>query len=171
MDGRLDPGYNISAGAGFNLTPEFGIVGEFGYNHLGLSRTTLSAAGVPDGVTRIYSVTANPIVRLNSRGRFGAYLIGGGGFYRRTIEFTQPAVGTITVFDPFYGVIYPAAIPTNIILGSFTQNKGGLNIGGGITVRVSGDSNASFFAETRYHYVFTTPVRTTVLPVTFGFRW
>jgi hypothetical protein len=40
-------------GAGFNLTPEFGIVGEFGYNHHGLSRGALSAAGVPDGVTRI----------------------------------------------------------------------------------------------------------------------
>ena len=80
-------------------------------------------------------------------------------------------MGTIAVFDPFFGVIYPAAIPTNIILGSFTQNNGGQNIGGGITVRVSGDSNASFFVETRYHYVFTTPVRTAVLPVTFGFRW
>ena len=27
------------------------------------------------------------------------------------------------------------------------------------------------FAEARYHYLYTTPVRTTILPVTFGFSW
>jgi hypothetical protein len=62
-------------------------------------------------------------------------------------------------------------VATNFVLGSFTQNKGGLNIGGGISRRIRGESSASFFAEARYHYLFTTPVRTTVLPVTFGFRW
>jgi hypothetical protein len=36
--------------------------------------------------------------------------------------------------------------------------------------RVKADSNAKFFAESRYHYVFTSPIRTTVWPVTFGFR-
>jgi hypothetical protein len=170
-DGRADVGFNITAGAGYNFTKSVGILGEFGYNRLALSTATLTSVGVPDGNGHIYSATLEPIVHFNGGGRCGAYLIGGGGFYRRTVEFTAPTVGTVNLFDPFYGVIYPAAVPATQVLASFVQNKGGLNIGGGIEVRVKGDSNAKIFAEARYHYIYTTPVRTTILPVTFGFRW
>jgi len=170
-DGRTDTGFNITAGAGVNLTPHLGIIGEFGFNNLDLSRTALLAAGVPQGSTRIYSLTANPILRFNPRGRFDAYLTGGGGFYRRTVEFTEPTITTVTVFDPFWGVIFPAAVPADRVLGSFSQNKGGLNIGGGISFRVRGDSQMKIFAETKYHHIYTEPVATTILPVTFGLRW
>jgi hypothetical protein len=169
-DGRLNTGFNIMGGAGFNFSPSFGVLGEFGFNHLDLSNSTLNAAGVPAGSARIYSLTLDPVIRFNPRGRASAYIVGGGGYYRRTVEFTQPTTEIITAFDPFYG-FFPAAVPANIVLGSFTQNKGGLNGGAGVSIRIRGDSNASFFAEARYHYVFTTPVRTTILPVTFGFRW
>ena len=170
-DGRFNTGFNINAGVGINLHPRLGLMAEFGFNDLGLSDRSLTNAGVPGGNGRIYSATLNPIFHFNPRGRFDVYAIGGGGFYRRTIDYTAPGVGSDVFFDPFYGVFYPAAVPVTNVLASFTQNKGGLNIGGGFSVRVKGDSNAKFYAETRYHYIFTTPVRTTVLPVTFGFRW
>jgi opacity protein-like surface antigen len=170
-DSRLDPGFNITGGAGYNFAPWIGILGEFSYNQLGVSSAALAAFGAPQGSARMYSLTANPIVRLNPRGRYDAYVVGGGGFYRRTVEFTEPTYAMVTAFDPFFGILYPAAIPANAILGSFTQNKGGLNIGAGVSIRVREDSKAKFFAEMRYHYMFTTPQATTVLPVTFGFRW
>lgn len=170
-DGRAVTGYNINVGGGVNFIPQLGVIAEFGFNDLGLSSRVLQAAGVPDGSGRIYSVTLNPIVHFNPHGRFDAYLIGGGGYYRRTVEFTRPTVATVTAFDPFYGIFFPLVVPANTVLGSFTQNKGGLNIGGGVAFRVSGDSNLKVFAEARYHYLFTTPVRTSILPVTFGFRW
>ena len=88
---RLDLGFNLNAGAGINFTPQFGIIGEFGFNNLGLSDIALAAANVPGGSTRVYSLTANPIFRFNPRGRFDVYAIGGGGWYRRTVEFTEPA--------------------------------------------------------------------------------
>jgi opacity protein-like surface antigen len=169
-DGRFDPGFNLGAGAGYNFHPNLGIMGEFGFNHLGVSSRTLSAVGVPDGSGRIYSLTLNPIVHFNPKGKFDAYVIGGGGYYRRTVEFTQPSVETITAFDPFFG-FYPANVATNQVLGTFSQNAGGLNIGGGVSMRVRGDSNTKFFAEARYHYIYTSPIRTVVLPVTFGLRW
>jgi opacity protein-like surface antigen len=169
-DGRVDVGYNINLGAGINFVPAFGVVGEFGYNR-GLASPVLNAAGAPDGSARLYSVTLNPIIHFNPHGRFDVYAIGGGGYYRRTVEFTAPTTATVTAFDPFFGVFFPAAVPANTVLGSFTQNKGGWNAGAGVSVRVKGDSNAKLFAESRYHYVYTTPVRTTVLPVTFGLRW
>lgn len=170
-DGRADIGFNVKAGAGYNFSPYFGILGEFGYNRLGLTSTLLSAAGVPDGNAHLYSVTLQPTVHFNPKGRFGAYVTGGGGFYHRTVEFTAPSVGFVSVFDPFFGVVYPAAVPATQVLASFEQNKGGLNIGAGIEARVKGDSNLKVFAEARYDYVYTTPVRTTILPVTFGLRW
>ncbi len=170
-DNRLDTGFNFTVGAGLNFTPHFGFIGEFGYNQLGVSSSVLQNEGVPNGTGRIYSLTLNPIVHFNPRGRFDTYIVGGGGYYRRTVEFTQPTLVTVTAFDPFFGVFFPAAIPAETVLGSFAQNKGGLNAGAGVSVRVRGDSNAKFFAEARYHYMFTTPVATTLLPVTFGFRW
>jgi opacity protein-like surface antigen len=168
---RLDTGFNFTLGGGLNFTPHFGILGEFGYNQLGVTSAVLQREGVPDGQGRIYSLTLNPIVHFNPRGRFDAYIVGGGGYYRRTVEFTEPSLIAVMAFDPFFGVLFPATIPANTVLGSFTQNKGGLNIGGGISVRVRGDSNAKFFAESRYHYIFTSPVGMGLLPVTFGFRW
>jgi len=168
---RLNTGFNLGVGGGINLSPHVGVIAEFGFNGMNLSDGALARAQVPDGSARIYSVTLNPIVHFNPRGRMDAYLVGGGGFYRRTVEFTQPTVDVVPAFDPFYGAFFPVAVPANIILGSFTQNKGGLNIGAGVTFRVRGDSNAKFFAESRYHFMYTTPARTTYMPVTFGFRW
>jgi len=72
--GRLDPGFNITAAGGVNLTPKFGVLAEFGFNHLDLSRRALNFAGVPDGSSRIYSVTLNPIVHFNPKGRYDAYV-------------------------------------------------------------------------------------------------
>src|SRR5262245_38253333 len=83
-DGRVDTGYNIKLGAGVNFIPALGVVGEFGYNHFGLASPVLSAFGAPDGSARLYSLTLNPIVHFNPRGRFDLYAIGGGGYYRRT---------------------------------------------------------------------------------------
>jgi hypothetical protein len=70
----------------------------------------------------------------------------------------------------FFGFVN-VPVPANLVLSSFTQNKGGWNVGGGVSFRVKGDSNFKVYAEARYHYIYTTPVQTTILPVTFGLRW
>jgi len=168
---RLDRGFNVTGGAGVNLSSHVGLMGEFGFNRLGVASSVLSAAGIPAGSTRIYSITANPVVRFNPEGRADFYITGGGGYYRRTVEFTEPSVAVVTAFDPFFGVFFPVAIPVDTVIGSFSQNKGGLNIGGGFSVRVKGDSNTKIFAETKYHYLFTDPSGTSVMPITFGVRW
>jgi len=168
---RATTGFNFHAGAGMNFIPQFGVSAEFGYNRMDLSDSVLTAVGVPGGNAHIFSVTLQPTVHFNPKGRFGAYVTGGGGYYRRTIDFTAPTVDTVTLFDPFYGVFYPAAVPATALLASFTQNRAGINIGGGVEARVKADSNAKIYAEAKYHYIYTSPVRTTILPVTFGFRW
>ncbi|PYT16805.1 MAG: hypothetical protein DMG59_09400 [Acidobacteria bacterium] len=166
---RFDTGWNFTAGAGVNFVRHAGIVGEFTYNSFGINGATLQTLQFPNGDSHIWAVTADPIVRLNPSGPIDLYLIGGGGVYHRLVEFTQPTVATVTAFDPFFGIFFPATVPANQVLRSFSVTKGGVNGGAGLTVRL-GRGNAKLFAEARYHYMFT-PNATTFVPVTFGLRW
>lgn len=168
---NLNTGFNLTAGAGYHPHRTFGVMAEFGFNRMKLNDGALDRIGVPGGSGRIYSVTLNPMIHLMPEGRFDVYLIGGGGFYRRTIELTEPSSAIVTGFDPWYGVFFPIEVPATNVLASFSQNKGGINGGAGVAIRLGEDSRATIFAESRYHYIYTTPVRTRMLPVTFGFRW
>lgn len=168
---RFDTGYNFNAGIGWHPVRAFGVMAEFGYFKNGINSTTLASVGVPGGGSRVYALTLNPMIHLVPRGRFDAYLIGGGGYYRRTVELTEPSSAIATGFDPYFGIFFPVEVPTTNVLGSVTQNKMGVNGGVGIAVRMREDGNATLFAESRYHYIYTTPFRTAILPVTFGFRW
>lgn len=170
LDNRVDMGWNVKGGVGWNFNDYVGAVAEFQYNGFGLSGNYLSQIAVPDGNARVWSATLNPVVRVNPRGPVGMYLIGGGGFYQRTVEFTQPSSAPVTIFDPWFGGFYNTLVPANQVLGSFTQNKAGVNGGVGFTFGLP-RTTGKFFAEARYHYVFTNPTPTRYIPVTFGFRW
>lgn len=169
---RLDVGWNIAAGAGINLHRNFGINLDFMFNDLAINRATLDNQQVPDGTTRVWGFSLDPIVHFNrsDEARTDFYLTGGAGIYHRTVEFTQPAIATVAVFDPFFGVIYPANIGVNEVIASRSNVKGGLDIGGGVSFRV-GSGRAKIFAEARYHHIYTRDTPTTLLPVTFGIRW
>lgn len=168
---RFNNGFNLSAGVGFHPSRAAGIMAEFGYFDMGINRNALDRIGVPGGNGRIISATLNPMIHLMPKGRVDAYLIGGAGYYRRTIEFTKPSSAIRTAFDPYYGIFFPLEVPTTSVLGSFSQNRTGINGGMGLSIRLGEDKRSSFYAESRYHYIFTSPVRTSMIPVTFGFRW
>jgi hypothetical protein len=169
MHNRLNTGWNFNAGGGLNVSNPFAIVAEFGYNSFGISDQALAAINVPGGSARIYSVTINPMLRFGYDQRIGGYVIGGGGWYRRTVEFTQPTTALVPFFDPWFGYFGQAAIPANQVIGSRTQDVGGANIGAGFTVGVA--QGAKFYTEVRYHWMNAGAHNTTVLPVTFGLRW
>ena len=170
LENRIDTGWNMQVGAGINLTPRLGVMGQFMYTRSGLNGSFLQSVNVPDGNFRMWGFSLDPIVRLNPRGRVDFYLIGGPGIYRRTVEFTQPTVATVNAFDPFFGFFFPVNVPANQSLGSFGTTRFGLNGGGGVTMRV-GHGNAKLFAEARYVKMFTRGTSTSVLPVTFGVRY
>lgn len=169
MHNRLNTGWNINAGGGINASNTFALVAEFGYNSFGVADQALAALNVPDGSARIYSVTLNPMIRFGYDRRFGGYIIGGGGWYRRTVEFTQPTTAIVPVFDPWFGFIGSAVIPADQVIGSKTNDAGGANIGAGFTFGVA--EGAKFYTEVRYHWMNAGSHNTTVLPITFGFRW
>jgi hypothetical protein len=169
MHNRLNTGWNFNAGGGLNVNNPFAIVAEFGYNSFGLSNQSLAQLNVPGGNARIYSVTINPMIRFGYDNRIGGYVIGGGGWYRRTVEFTQPTTALVPFFDPWWGFFGQAQIPANQVIGSRTVDTGGANIGAGFTFGVA--RGAKFYSEVRYHWMNAGTHNTTILPVTFGVRW
>jgi hypothetical protein len=164
---RLDRGWNVDLGAGFRAHPNFALLVDFTYNEFGINRATLDALGFPNGNVRLWSVTLDPVVHLNPRGPMDLYLIGGGGLYQWTQEFTRPATAFFTGFDPFFG-FYTTAIPVEEVLSSYTVNKPGWNGGAGLSF----GTRSKFYAEARYHRViFGNDRYVDTVPVTFGIRW
>jgi hypothetical protein len=165
---HLDTGWNIRGGVGINFSQYIGALLQLDYNSLGINSTTLSKVGFPGGNVNVFSATIDPIVHLTPRGHFDVYLIGGGGLYHRTQQFTQPGVATVVGFDPFFG-FYQFGVPTTQILASYSVNKPGVNGGAGIAF--GSKWGGKFFAEARYHRIFTSDSHTDYVPVSFGFRW
>ena len=68
--------------------------------------------------------------RVGRERSFDPYVVGGVGYYRRTIQFTQPTLVPVTVFDPFFGFLY-GVTQANQVLGTLTQD----GVGGGLRRR------------------------------------
>ena len=164
---HLDEGWNVQAGGGINFGPYVGAMIDVGYNSFGINSATLANIGVPGGDLHIFSATLDPIVHLNPHGHIDMYLTGGGGIYHRYQEFTQPAVATTVGFDPFFG-FFPAQVPVNQVLASYSINKPGIDAGAGISIGTKW--HGKFYAEARYNRIFTDR-HTDYIPVSFGFRW
>ncbi len=93
--------------------------------------------GSSGGKIDIPSFTANAVFDLPTGG-FSPYLIGGGGLYR---------------------------LGSNIFVAGETQNKFGFNVGGGISMRLSG---FKVFVEARYNHVSADGGTVSFVPITVG---
>lgn len=166
--------YNFVAGAGPNLLPHLKMNAEFMFQGLPIHQSIVDQIGVSKVKGRLYSLTGNFIVGHSIGGGKSAYLIGGGGWYRRTVEAQQTVLQAGEKCAPIWvwwnvecvnGIFL-----TDTTIGSSTSSAGGFNAGGGLAFRL-GESNANFYAEVRYHRAFTRNLDTIVLPITFGIRW
>jgi hypothetical protein len=157
-------GFHFAGGGGVRVS-RVELLGEFTYHELGVQDAAIQAVQVPDANARVMSVTGNVKVPFTT-GRVRPYAIVGGGWYRRTVEFTEPTIGAITVFDPWWGFIGDVAVPTNRVLGSVSRDAGGLNAGGGISFDVG--ERTRLFAQIRWHRAFHNPTNTTLVPITVG---
>jgi hypothetical protein len=166
---RLENGWHIDVGGGVNFIPHFSTTIDYMYNGYGVSQGLLNEAKVPGGNAHLWSVTANPRLRLG-RSKFNPYVVGGVGYYRRTVEFTQPTVVPVFFFDPFFGFFYNTLVPANRVLGDITRGGAGGSLGAGFDTKIGG-SGLKLFAEARYHYAATGRIPTRMVPLTFGLRW
>lgn len=170
VSSRLDNGWHLTVGGGLNVTRHLAATLEYSYNGFGVSKKVLQEAQVPDGNSHLWSITVNPKIRLYRRGNFDPYVVGGVGYYRRTVEFTKPVGVPVFVFDPFFGVFFNTIVQADQILGRITQDGVGGSLGAGLDVKLR-ESGLRFYTEARYHYANTGSIPTRMVPVTFGIRW
>jgi hypothetical protein len=123
----------------------------------------------PAGNAHIWALKLDPVLRFLNIGPAHVYAIVGGGYYRRTVQFTRATTTVVDIFDPWWGYFGPAVVPENQVLGTVTKGAGGANGGLGASFNVSG--HTQHYVEARYHYVWTENRATQILPITFGVRW
>src|SRR5215813_11920738 len=112
---RLDTGWNIDMGAGVNANSVFGVMLQANFNQMGIGSNVLNNLGFAGGNVHTWAFTLDPVVHLIPRGKADIYIIGGGGLYHRTQEFTQPGVSSFVGFDPFFG-FYTADVPVEQVV-------------------------------------------------------
>jgi hypothetical protein len=175
-------GGNINVGAGYKINPRVSVLTEYQFIDDKLPGALIAETGATGGNAHIWSFTIDPVVDLAPKRTNDLYVTGGGGFYRKVTNFTDPEPAEYCTY--FYcGVAYE-----NTVVGHFSSNQGGWNVGGGCTHRLGGiygDGSMKLFAEVRYLDV-DTPAQvsspnglgtttvgadTKLIPVTFGVRW
>jgi opacity protein-like surface antigen len=128
---------------------------------------------------KVNYLVANALFRGGSVARFSPYAMGGGGMYHRSVALTTPDVGFTTYCDPYWYACYPTATEVDRVIGDRSTWNPGLNVGGGVAIRMG--QAASFYIETRWHYAWGPTitdqngvdhhVNGQYFPVTFGFKF
>jgi hypothetical protein len=186
--GYLSPseslGYNFNVGAGWNFTKHIGALIEFTFQHMGMPGDYLNAEETYSGISsgglggniNTWGFTIDPIFYLPLNHKSGAYITGGGGFYRKVTNFTEPVENCE---ESIYGEICEQSPET---VEHFSSNQGGVNIGFGLYRKFFGeDSNAKLFAEVRYVWVNSPTASASndfqgsgtegLIPISFGIRF
>jgi hypothetical protein len=155
------PNYGFQVGGGRNFNRHLGVLLQFDYDHMGLTGQTLSNQSLLyfgdanasdnglDGSNHIWSFSLNPIYTLFNGGKsggFGAYLVGGVGFYHKVTTFTVPQE------EEFCSFICEG-VEVNGTFDHYSSNAPGFNGGVGVTYKFSRFSNERFFGEVRYVFV------------------
>lgn len=175
-------GGNFTVGAGYRFNPRFSTNLEYQFIDSKLPGALIAETGANGGYDHIWSLTVAPVFDLFPKSSNDVYVTGGGGFYRKVTSFTDVLPSEYCTY--FYcGVGYSPQV-----VGHFSSNQGGWNIGAGYQHRLGGmygDSKTRIFAEARYLDVLspslttqpnglgTTTVGedTKIIPVTFGIKF
>jgi hypothetical protein len=175
-------GGNFTVGGGLHLSKRFSLLAEYQFIDDKLPGAIIAETGATGGDAHIWSLTLDPVIDLFPKSNNSVYVTGGGGFYRKVTNFTDPE-------EAEYCEYYYCGVTTeNEVVGHFSSNQGGWNVGGGYTHRFGGtynDGTMRVFAEARYLDVLspasaiapnglgtaTVGPGTHLIPVTFGLRW
>jgi len=170
LSDQLKTGWHVSAGGGVKFGSEFATTVDYNYHDFGASNFSFNQIPLPDVKSRMWSVTVNPKFEIPTGSRISPYVIGGVGYYRRTVELDTPS---LIQGLPFAGIL-SALLPflPSQTLGSVNASGIGGSLGGGFDIKFKDDdSSPRFFAEARYEYADTGSTPTRMVPVTVGIRW
>jgi hypothetical protein len=200
----LTPSWVFQVGAGRNFSKKFGVMFQFDWNNFGFQNQTVAnqiklynaqiaaynatPAGILNpatpfsqigGSSHVWSFSLDPTFTFYGGEKWGAYAVGGAGFFHKTANFTTPTVQTYC--DYLYGCVQYQA---NASVDSYTSNAFGIDGGLGLTYKPSQFSGQKFYLEARYVFVDNSPRpatnnnlyppnanQTYYVPVTFGLRF
>jgi opacity protein-like surface antigen len=189
---KIGDGYNFVVGVTINPTRRFGIQVEYSFNGLGQKQVQFPVSITPTrsatnqdffADANFHYLDFNAVLRpMGGSGRkVSPYLIGGFGYYFRSVDVTTPSVGYVPGFcDPWWYVCYPGGfVPIENVVGSRTSHDFGFDVGGGLDFHKGG---AALYLEARYHYMLGPEVTDLTgksygkangkfLPITFGIRF
>jgi hypothetical protein len=152
---QVDTGWNLAGGVG--VTQGYaGVMVDALYTDFGITHSALLRQGAHDGSRRFWAVTVDPVVHINPRGPADFYLTAGGGLYGQRNEVRSSFISQGGAFD---------LIRTDIVY------KGGVDAGAGFSFQMDPRSRLKFFAEARYHHMFTSGSGDSFIPVTVGVRF
>jgi len=155
---RLDTGWNVAGGVGVTQN-YFGVTVDAMFNDFGINRRTLAQVGARRGSQKYWAVTVDPTFHVNDRGPLDFYVIGGAGLYGRNTKYRASSAAAGPGFAEF------DLVRSEQIL------RLGVNLGAGFAFNLSEQSNIKFFAEARYHRMFTPGTAASFIPVTVGIRF
>jgi hypothetical protein len=175
-------GGQFTVGAGINFSERLALLAEYQFSDNKLPGYLIAETGANGGHAHIWSLTLDPVVSLFPKASNDVYITGGGGFYRKVTSFTDPEEAE---YCDYY---YCGIVTVNGVVGHYSSNQGGINIGAGYQHRMGGmyhDSKMKLFVEARYTDVFTPAVTTQpnglgtttvgngtrLIPVSAGLRW
>jgi hypothetical protein len=175
-------GGNFTVGGGYKFTDRISLLAEYQFIDDKLPGALIGETGATGGNAHIWSLTLDPVVDLFPKRKNDVYITGGGGFYRKVTNFTDPE--EVQFCDVFF---CEGGTETEVV-GHFSSNQGGWNVGAGFTHKLggfTGDGRTKLFAEVRYLDILTPEVNgspndlgaaaiaadTKLVPVTFGIRW
>jgi hypothetical protein len=175
-------GGNFTLGAGVNFSRHLALLTEYQFLDNKLPGHLIAETYSNGGHSHIWSVTLDPVVDLFPKAKNDIYVTGGGGFYRKVTSFTDLNE------EEYCSFYYCAVGVASEVVGHFSSNQGGWNIGAGYQHRIGGlygDNRMKLFAEARYLDVLTPAYNsspnglgttfvgadTKLIPVTFGVRW
>lgn len=178
-------GGQFMGGVGVNINRSLAAFLEFQFLDNKLPGAVAAEAGSQGGHYHIVSFTVEPVYDIFPKSSNDVYLRGGGGYYHKSLNFTDPTESC------GYFYYYYTCGTSNQVVGSFTSNDGGWDIGGGYQHRFGGMygmSRTRVFAEVRYVDVLSpglasktapgsglNPVNidagTKLMPITVGIRW
>jgi hypothetical protein len=159
----LKTNWGLQFGGGRNFNKTFGLLVQFDWDNFGFTDQTLNnqlaiynspqvfgpgALGQLNGNSHLWSFTLDPTVTFYSGDGFGAYAVGGIGFYHKTANFTTPVIGTS---EDIFGDIFQ--FQANQTVDDYTSNAVGFNGGLGLTYKLSHFANQRLYAEVRYVFV------------------
>jgi len=158
-------GWNLGGGVGYNLGHGLDVMLDAGFNYLTVNTATLNTLGAPSGNVDVFSALVNPVYHLPAIHHTNFYVLGGGGIFNQTDNFSAP-VATPPLNNRFFGFYAPAGTQ---ITTNYSVTKPGYDVGGGFEFGTKW--HGKIFTEARYEHMFNGESHTDIIPVRFGFRW